>query len=83
MFKAFVHPEIQLFIDSEKKNKIKRKKEQLFVFPWGNANTTVNYEFWLRLLGRDEGHRGWLCDEVCNCYKLIFQSVISILKGRT
>ncbi|PWA68181.1 F-box domain-containing protein [Artemisia annua] len=62
MFKAFVHPEIQVFLDSEKKNKIKRKKPQLFVFPWGDANTTADYEFWLGLLGRDEGSRGWLGD---------------------
>ncbi|PWA76715.1 phospholipase-like, Aminotransferase-like mobile domain protein [Artemisia annua] len=62
MFKAFVHPEIQVFLDSKKKNKIKRKNPQLFLFPWGNANTTADYEFWLGLLGRDEGSRGWLGD---------------------
>ena len=67
MFRAFVHPEIQLFLDLEKNNKIQRKAEQLFVFPWGTASTTVNHNFWLALLGRDAGTRGWLCDEVCIC----------------
>lgn len=74
MFRAFVHPEIQLFLDSEKKIKNERKPEQLFVFPWGTASTTANHEFWLALLGRDSGSRGWLGDVVCNCYKHIVRN---------
>lgn len=77
MFKAFVHPEIQLFLDSQRKIKNTRFRdqnelnEQFFVFPWGNASTTANVDFWLGLLGRDEGNSGWLGDTVSSFYMLI------------
>lgn len=70
MYKAFVHPEIQLFLDSQKKADV----EQLFIFPWGTATTAIGLKFWLSLLGRDDGKAGWLGDEVCT-YNLLDISI--------
>ena len=67
-FKAFVHPEILAFFDEQKKIK-DLEDQQLFRFPWGSGGVTANPSFWMALLGRDAGARGWLCDSVSSSSK--------------